>query len=215
MREKNAIVVEDDPFFQEHLHQVLTNFDRAWHIRMCSSVEQGCRQVDELQGQLVLALVDLGLPDGCGTAVIERVRSRYASTPVLVISSFSQASNLLKAVRAGARGYILKDQCEKTLKTAIAEVLRGFSPLSPAVAKHLFRIAGAPNAAQELQKEGLCYEDVSALAQLALGKTQMEIALASGRKPTAVRSGLRRLLSNLGAGSICEAITQARSRGLI
>ena len=94
-------------------------------------------------GGFHLALVDIGLPDISGIEVIRQIRSAMGDTPILVISVINAEQTLLEAIRAGASGYLLKDEAEEAIAHAISDVLRGNYPISPALARSLFRLAGA------------------------------------------------------------------------
>ena len=120
---------------------------RAWIIRFVAevftharfveavSVEQARQYIDS---SIDLLLVDLSLPDGRGDELIRLFKHLNPDVPCVVISSFEDDDFLFPALKAGADGYLLKDQTEEELKSLLMGIVNGKPPLSPAIAYRLF-----------------------------------------------------------------------------
>ena len=121
-----ALVVEDLPPVADWLCRLLHNRFAGIDVRHADCVKDACDVV--AQGlQPDLALVDLGLPDGNGTRVIECIKRHHPACMVVVTTLFADDEHLFPALRAGAQGYLLKDQPEDKRSRA----LEAFCAVSP------------------------------------------------------------------------------------
>ena len=84
-------------------------------------------------------LVDLGLPDGDGLDIIRDTARRWPDVLIMVITVFGDEARVVAAIKAGAAGYLLKDDPAVSIGAALAQLLAGGSPISPAIARHLIR----------------------------------------------------------------------------
>jgi DNA-binding NarL/FixJ family response regulator len=160
-------------------------------------------------------LVDLGLPDGDGTALIREVRARHPKTEIMVITVFGDERTVVSAIEAGAGGYLLKDGTDAEIVQAVLDLLQGFSPISPAIARHLLRrLQGDPRVASA-DTPRLSGREREVLELLARGFRNAEIANALGITTHTVTTYVRQLYRKLEVGSRGEAVFQAVSRGLI
>ena len=82
-------------------------------------------------------LIDLALPDGNGVELIRETRERVPNIKIIVVSIFGDARSVVRAIEAGADGYLLKGAGEQQAEEAIRSVLGGGAPISPAVASHI------------------------------------------------------------------------------
>src|SRR5690606_25707857 len=119
-----ALVVEDLPAVSGWLTRLLGKHFPGVEVRQADCVRAAREQVDAgLRPDL--ALVDLGLPDGDGTRVIEQIKRHHPACTVVVTTLFADDDHLFPALRAGAQGYLLKDQPEAKLSAALEGILRG------------------------------------------------------------------------------------------
>jgi DNA-binding NarL/FixJ family response regulator len=94
---------------------------------------------------LDLLIVDLGLPDGNGLTVIQETAHLHPQCAVMVVTVFGDEEHVVKAIEAGASGYLLKDSGPEQLLGALDDLLGGGSPVNPMVARLLLnRMRGAP-----------------------------------------------------------------------
>lgn len=127
-------MVEDKPLLRLGVRQVVdqvAGWIWAWEADSLRTARaQGDNPCDVL-------LLDLGLPDGNGLDLIEEFSAR--AVRVIVFSVLGDEQNVLAAIERGAAGYLLKDTAAVQMREAIAQVLEGGAPLTPAVAGHLLR----------------------------------------------------------------------------
>jgi DNA-binding NarL/FixJ family response regulator len=123
----SALVVEDNPDAREWLVRCVAEACPELSIQEAGTLDEGLQQVR--QQALELALIDLGLPDGSGMELIREIRSRHPDCQVIVATIYDDDRNLFTALKAGAQGYILKDQD----KHKIIGYLNGLKQNQPAI----------------------------------------------------------------------------------
>lgn len=130
---------------------------RAWLVQAlrCAFPESRIETADSVAGGLAalvsapaLAVVDLGLPDGSGMKVIAALQQRLPDCQVVVSTVFDDDAHLFGALRAGASGYVLKDEPVEALAQMLRGILDGQPPLSASIARRLLRHFNAPTASQ-------------------------------------------------------------------
>lgn len=169
-----------------------------------------------------LALVDLGLPDGNGTALIAALRAQDATMGILVISAWSTEEAILQALRAGATGYLLKERDDLEVMLSIRSVLRGGAPIDPFIARRVMiefqqqpaSPAVAPMAAAS-EDDALSPREIDILQQVANGLSHRETAERLHISRHTVEAHIRNIYRKLSVNSRLRAITEARARGLM
>jgi len=131
-----VLVVEDEPLIQQRLARILAQLGYQPDMLCFASTLAAARQL-AAQRHYALALVDLGLPDGNGTALIAALRAQDATMGILVISAWSTEEAILQALRAGATGYLLKERDDLEVMLSIRSVLRGGAPIDPFIARRV------------------------------------------------------------------------------
>lgn len=215
LQPRNILIVEDNPLFREQMQQSLAQLGIQAEIHICSNGGEALDLLDSPRAQIDLAFVDMGLPDTSGLEVIHAMRRRFPSAPVLVITVISAERTLLSAIRAGARGYLLKGGTQASLTAAIEEVLHGNYPISPALARSLFKLAGAPMASDQDNVFKLSRRELETLRLISRGHSYDEVATLMGVALSTVQSNIRNLYRKLGAHSQVQAVTRARDAGII
>jgi two-component system nitrate/nitrite response regulator NarL len=210
---KLALVVEDDPTFQSSLVQCVNQLGPEWQALTCSSGSQVANALDTCIDRMAIALVDLGLPDRSGIEIIDWIRSRAPSIPILVVSVISSERSVLAAIRAGARGYLLKDDNPQLITHSLAEALQGNYPISPSLARYLFRLAGGGESPAEFTN--LTPKELELLRHLSRGRSYGETAQEMGIAISTVQTHIRNLYRKLDVHSQVQAVTKAQDQGLI
>lgn len=211
-----GLVVEDEPVFRELLQAALRELGPSLPTRAAGCGAEALRALSEPDARFSIVLVDLGLPDMSGIEVIRAVRTRHPDTPVLVASIHSDEAHVLDAIRAGARGYLLKDDTALGISDAISRAMHGEYPISPSLARHLFRMAQPAGSGGD-SGPGLMLapKELELLALLAKGTSYKRAASSMGVALSTVQTYVRRVYQKLEAHSKVEAITRARSMGLL
>jgi two-component system nitrate/nitrite response regulator NarL len=210
-----VLLVEDDPAFQEIFARVFAQMGGDWKIHPFMDGASALRAVAEPDRRFELALIDIGLPDMSGIDVIAALRGRYADLPILVTTVFSAEETFLSAIRAGARGYLLKSDTELSLLRSIDQVMLGQYPFSPALARHLFRLAGSPSMRPVENSLKLSPRELELLQLISRGHSYVSCAEAMKISVSTVQTHIRNMYRKLEVCNQRQAITKAQSSGLL
>jgi two-component system, NarL family, nitrate/nitrite response regulator NarL len=210
-----VVLVEDDPVFEQLIVRALSRLGMGQQIRSFALGREALELVASLRAGPSLALVDIGLPDISGIEVISSVHQRFPDTPIMVISVMSGERNVLEAIRAGVRGYLLKDGSEASVAQAIRQVLDGEYPISPNLARHLFRLVGGPQQQASQASNPLSAREMELLTNIASGLSYAECAERMGVALSTVQTHIRSLYRKLEVHSQIQAVSKARNQGLI
>lgn len=177
-----VLILEDDRVIQTRLTIILTQLGYQLDtLIFVSNIAEANYILD--QQQFSLALIDLGLPDGSGISIIERIREQNHQTLILVISAWSTQDSLFAAIKAGATGYVLKERDDTEVAFSIRSILRGGAPIDPFIAQAILKqIAENPEPIQALQEasntnvEALTLREKEILTWVSHGLSNREIA---------------------------------------
>jgi DNA-binding NarL/FixJ family response regulator len=156
-----------------------------------------------------VVLMDLRMPVMDGLAAIRAIRSRPEPPPILVLTTYDADSDIVRAIEAGAAGYLLKDAPPAELYAAVRAAASGGSPLSPAVAARIIhRVRDGGDAA-------LSSREADVLRLVARGASNREIGRDLRISEATVKTHLIHVFEKLGVGDRTSAVTRAIERGLI
>lgn len=161
-----------------------------------------------------LALIDLGLPDGSGTALIQALHAKGTGTLCIVSTVFDDDAHLFPALRAGAQGYVLKDRDRDALAGMLRGIAAGQPPLSPSIARRLLRHF-QPMPAMADEETPLTPRETEVLRLTAKGLTLLEVADALALSRHTVSGYLKDIYRKLSVGTRAEAALEAARRGLV
>lgn len=165
---------------------------------------------------LPLALIDLGLPDGSGVELIERLAPQGCLCVVATV--FDDDAHLFPALRAGAQGYVLKDQSPQDLAAMLKGIADGRPPLSPSIARRLlqhFQPSPGPVVAAEEEAPHLTTRETDVLQLVAKGVSVAEAADLLELSRHTVAGYLKDIYRKLSVRSRAEATLEAMRRGLV
>jgi DNA-binding NarL/FixJ family response regulator len=154
-------------------------------------------------------LVDLQMPGVDGIAAMRAVLAELPQLRVLVLTTYDSDGDLLRAVEAGATGYLLKETPSEELFRAIRATARGESALSPSVASRLVGRARRP------AEQGLSPRELEVLTLVARGTSNKLIARDLRISETTVKTHLLHIFTKLGVDDRTAAVTIAMSRGVL
>lgn len=161
-----------------------------------------------------VALLDIRMPRLDGVGVLEALRSQDDAPPCLVLTTFDDADAFLAAVRAGARGYLLKDASSDELSEAIRCVASGGTWLKPAITDNVVR-ALREQRPEEQRDEKLTDRELEVVRLLAGGYSNREIGTALGVAERTVKNHVSSILAKLWVRDRTRAVLKAISMGLI
>ena len=179
---KPVLVLEDDPVVQDRMYSILVQFGYVKEdITFVQTIKGAIEQYSILVAKLVL--VDLGLPDGNGIDFISYIREdlQDSEIPIMVVSAWNSAEVILKALSAGATGYVLKERDDFELIFAIRSLLRGGVIIDPFIANQILKNVHAEDVvkpeAQSCQLEtNLSARELEILNLVAVGNSSREIS---------------------------------------
>ena len=153
-----------------------------------------------------ITLMDLQMPDISGIDAIIAIRSDFPNARIIVLTTYAGDVQVMRALKAGARGYILKGRVHKELLETIRAVHAGQKRLPPEVAAALAEHAG---------EDELSARELDVLRLIAAGNANKEIAAQLSITEETVKSHVTNILSKLAANDRTHAVTIALKRGII
>jgi len=209
------LVVDDVPLFRAGLISALR--DAGYDVvGEAETAEGAVARAESLQPDLVL--LDVLMPGLSGLEVVEKISAVAPTTSVILLTGSESEEDLLTALKAGARGYVVKDTAFPELVDSIAAVAAGGAALSPIMAGKLFDVCRQLLRHQELlqaRKPTLTGREIEVLQLVARGMTSREIGEELYISENTVKNHIRNILDKLGLHSRNEAVLYAVRENLI
>ena len=161
-----------------------------------------------------VAIIDIGMPGLNGIEATAQIVRRCPGTAVLILSMHGDERYVMRAIKAGARGYLLKDSVEEELVRAIRAVRSGQTFFSPAIAEVLSRHDNAASGVDD-RYDLLTGREREVYQMLAEGKGNKEIAALLGVSLHTVETHRNRIMEKLGLHSAAELVLSAVQRGMV
>ncbi|MDX6535212.1 MAG: hypothetical protein QOJ13_1391 [Gaiellales bacterium] len=211
MRQIRVVVVEDHPIYRRGLVALL-EADGFAVVGVADRVDEATRVLESTQPDVVL--VDLFLTDGLGVDLVRQV-AEVGEVRSIVLTVSHDADEMLAAVRAGADGFLTKDQAPERLGRAIRGVLDGEAALSRHMTGHLLRDVRNGQrrvalASRFPHRERLTPRQLEILQLIATGQTTAQIAEQLFLSPETVRWHVKLILRKLNAKNRAEAAATLR-----
>lgn len=156
-----------------------------------------------------VVLMDLRMPDTDGVTAIRHIKARHPEVHILVLTTYDTDADILRAIEAGATGYLLKDTGREELARAIRAAARGEAVLAPPVAAKLMQQMRTPG------EERLSARELEILRLVAQGKSNKEIGRDLHISQATVKTHLLHIYEKLGVSDRTSAVTEALRRGLL
>jgi DNA-binding NarL/FixJ family response regulator len=200
------LIVEDQRIVREGLIAVLEDEDEIEIVGEASNGQEAVAAFTRLTPDVVL--MDLQMPVVDGPEATRQIRDLNPHARILVLTTYATDEFIFKALRAGAKGYILKDASVSELMAAIRAVHAGQTQLSPSAARLVAGVSdGGP--------EPLTPRELEVLTLMGQGRSNGEIAEALIIAPRTVKVHVQNILSKLGASNRTEAVSIAVRQQLI
>jgi DNA-binding NarL/FixJ family response regulator len=203
------LVADDHPIVRDGLVAILSTQSDFQVVGEAATGEEVVRQVEGLHPDVIL--LDLEMPEMDGVEALRRIRLDHPESQAIVFTAFDTDERILAAVRAGARGYLLKGAPREEIFKAVRVASQGGSLLQPMVASKLLQHVAEPAASLP----ALTLRELEVLRLLAQGKTNKEIAAALSITQRTAKYHVSSILRKLGAGNRTEALASAAKLGLI
>jgi DNA-binding NarL/FixJ family response regulator len=153
-----------------------------------------------------VTLMDLQMPSMNGTEAISRIRSEFPDARILVLSTYAGDVQILRAIKAGARGYLLKGNVRTELLAAIRTIHAGHKRIPPEIAAEL---------AEHAADDQLSSREIDVLRLISAGNGNKQIADRLSIGESTVKNHISNILSKLGANDRAHAVSIALQRGIL
>ncbi|HWE88906.1 MAG TPA: response regulator transcription factor [Pseudonocardiaceae bacterium] len=208
-----VLVVDDHPAVRRGLRMFLETYSDMIVIGEAADGAEALRLVAAESPDVVL--LDLMMPEMDGIAVLTALAERGLTTRVLVVTSFVDRSNVLPAIRAGARGYVYKDVDPQALAAAVRSVRAGHVLLEPEIADTLFAGPDVGSGGRDPAAESaLTARERDVLRLIASGGSNREIARTLVVSEKTVKTHVSNILLKLGLADRTQAALFAVRHGL-
>jgi DNA-binding NarL/FixJ family response regulator len=209
------LLVDDHPVVRRGIASVLSRHPRIEIVGEASDGEEAVRMARALAPDLVLT--DIEMPEMNGLAVSEALRKELPATKVLVLSMYSNAEFVLRIIKAGARGYVLKEASPDELVRAIETVERGETFFSADVARVALNqfVHGGGGGNKTRHVPELTPREHQVLTEIAKGYTNKEIGMRLGVGVRTVETHRERIMRKLNIHGVASLTRYAIAKGLV
>jgi len=198
------LTVDDHPLLRKGI-AALVNGEPD--LKLVAEASNGNEAIDAFRSHRPdVTLMDLQMPELDGIEAIDRIRREFPEARIIVLTTYSGDTQVLRALKAGARGYILKGHVHKELLDAIRAVHAGQKRIPPEIAAEL---------AEHATDEALTQREIDVLKLVAVGNANKQIADQLSIGEATVKSHVSNILSKLGANDRSHAVTIGLKRGII
>lgn len=201
------VLVDDHPVVREGLRGMLLSQPDFTVVGEAAHGLEAVELVEHLRPDIVI--MDLRMTVMDGTTAIERIHQTHPTIPILVLTTFEGRADILRALKAGATGYLLKDIPRDQLFAAVRTVAQGKSAFAPEVATALLHQVQQPT------NTLLSDRELEVLQLVAHGASNKEAARSLHISEATVKSHLLRIFNKLGVDDRTAAVTHALEQGLL
>ncbi|MBX3052612.1 MAG: response regulator transcription factor [Caldilineaceae bacterium] len=201
------LLVDDHPVVREGLRGMLSGQPDFVVVGEANDGNEGVALAAQLQPHVVL--MDLRMPGLDGVGAIRQIVERKIATHILVLTTYDSDADIVRAIEAGATGYLLKDAPRQALFQAVRAAAKGESALAPAVASRLLGRMRAP------AEEQLTEREVEVLQLVAKGNRNRLVGRALHISEATVKTHLVHIFGKLNVSDRTSAVTVALERGIL
>ncbi len=207
MKKIRILIADDHPVVREGLAGMLAGQPDFEVVGVAINGDNALELFDKHTPDVTL--MDLQMPILDGVGAIEAIKARNASALILVLTTFDSDADILRAIEAGATGYLLKDTPREELFRAIRATTAGESVLAPTVTARLMTRMRAP------AEENLSAREIEVLQLVARGNSNKEVGKALHISTATVKTHLIHIYNKLGVDDRTAAVTTAIEKNII
>jgi DNA-binding NarL/FixJ family response regulator len=207
LRSIRVLIADDHPVVRDGLRGMLGGQDDLEVIGEAADGQEAVRLAMAMRPDVVL--MDLRMPTLDGVTATERLLDAVPGVAVLVLTTYDTDADILRAVEAGATGYLLKDTPREELFRAVRAAARGQSVLDPTVARRLMGQLRTPG------PDALTPREIEVLTLVARGASNREVGERLFLSEATVKTHLVHAFAKLGVGDRTAAVTAALERRII
>lgn len=215
------LLADDHALFRDGVASLL----EAWDHEVVGQAADAATAIELARSRSPdLVLMDIAMPGG-GLAATETIAGEVPDTAIVMLTASEDVDDLFAAIRAGARGYLLKNLESGQLHSMLDAVARGEAAITPAIAARIITALADRGAGESPRPGGstpptrdpdrLTDRELEVLESVAAGLTNKEIAADLGVTENTVKFHLRNILDKLHAQSRAEAVARALREGLL
>jgi DNA-binding NarL/FixJ family response regulator len=198
------MTVDDHPIFREGIRAILAT---QTDMDLVAEAATGAEAVSQYElHRPDITLMDLRLPDISGLEAITRIRERFSLARVIVLTTYKGDVQALRALKAGAMGYLLKSMLRMYMLDTIRAVHAGHKRIPPEIASEMAEFAA---------DDSLTAREIQVLQQVATGNANKIIADKLAISEDTVKAHVKSILSKLAANDRTHAVTIAMRRGFL
>src|ERR1700722_1358398 len=199
-----VLSVDDHPVVREGIAALIA---RQSDMELIAEASNGREAVEQFRRyQPDVTLMDLQMPEMSGIDALSAIRGEFPDARIIVLTSYAGDVQVSRALRSGARGYLLKDMLRKELLETIRAVHAGQKRLSSEAATEI---------AEHATDDALTPREIDVLRLIAAGNANKEIGSQLGLTEETIKSHVKNILSKLGANDRTHAVTIGLKRGVI
>jgi DNA-binding NarL/FixJ family response regulator len=203
-RKIRVFSVDDHPLLREGIAAIINSQPDMTLVAQASNGRDALQRFREHLPDVTL--MDLRLPDMSGIDTVIAIRTEFADARIMMLTTFEGDAEIQRALKAGARGYVLKNTPPKDLVEAIRQVHAEKKRIPPDVAAHL---------AEHLSDEALTDREIDVLSHVAHGNRNRDIAERLFISEETVKVHMKHIMEKLGASDRTQAVAIAIRRGII
>jgi DNA-binding NarL/FixJ family response regulator len=213
MPDLDVLVADDHPTFREGVRALLAS------VPGCTVVAEAAtgREAVDLAVDLLpdVVLMDLHMPVLNGVDATRELTQKAPGIAVLVLTMLDNDDSIFAAMRAGARGYILKEAAAPDIVRAVEAVARGEAIFAPTIADRILRYFAQTSRTPDISAfPQLTEREQEILGHIAAGQNNAAIARTLGLQPKTVRNNVSNIFAKLHVADRAQAIVRARQAGL-
>lgn len=217
MEKPTLLIVEDSEPTRHRLERAITEVDRFELIDSVGNYQSAVEVLNNNPPDILLT--DLDLPDGNGIDLIKLINQSESKTKLaIVISIFGDGDHVINALKAGASGYLLKDEDYIDINKAISQMLAGGAPISPSIARYLLdELTLSPKKKQnrDFKQSELTKREHEVLVMVSKGYTAKEIANMLNLSHHTIKEYISNIYKKLSVHNKMQAVHQASIQGII
>ncbi|MGE5264803.1 MAG: response regulator [Acidobacteriota bacterium] len=211
-----VLIADDHLIVREGLQLIMETADEFELVGEAADGAQAVRLANKLKPDVIL--MDLQMPNVDGLTAIAQIRAQQPDIAIVILTTYNEDDRMIRGLRAGARGYLLKDTDRETLLNTIRAAARGETLLKPEImARVLAHADSAPTVAPARIPGGteLTEREKQVLRLLVRGAQNKEIAFQLNITERTVKAHLASIFNRLGVNSRTEAAALAVRMGLV
>jgi len=207
----NILIADDHPIVRQGLRQILSDIP---DMKVAGEAVNGQEALDQVRaGGWDVLVLDITMPDRSGFDILKELKHERPDLPVLVLSIHAEEQFAVRVLKAGASGYLTKENAPTELIKAIRKVVSGGKYISRSLAESL--AIGLDTASEQPRHETLSDREFQVMQMMASGKTLADIAEELSLSTKTVSTYRSRLLEKMNLKTNAEIIRYAIENGLI